>query len=134
MDKLFKTAERYVLYITILVFPIAVFSLSSSPFVVPKLAALGLGVGIAFLLFAARIVLSGKLELHSSPLDLPASLIALSYLLSAILKTPNKTEAFLLPGTATIVLVGVLIYFLINQHSEKKGVFSQVLLASGATF
>src|SRR4029078_6194763 len=49
------------------------------------------------------------------------------------LKTPNKMEAILLPGTATAVITSGILYFLINQYEQKRG-FVITLLCSGAYF
>jgi tetratricopeptide (TPR) repeat protein len=99
------------------------------------LAVLTIGVGLLLLVKAIRVVLSGKLEFQVGSLDFPVLLLAASYLLSAILRTPNKMEAYLLPGTATSVIAGALLYYLINQLglSQKKTVLT-FLLGSGAIY
>src|SRR3989344_9132991 len=116
MEKLLSNIEKYILYAVIFLFPITVLSISPNPFVVPKLAVLAFGVALLLLVRSVRVISSGKLDFSVGNFDFPVLLIALAFLLSAILRTPNKMEAFLLPGTATAVVGGALLYFLINQY------------------
>jgi hypothetical protein len=135
MEKILTKIEKYILYILIFLFPIAVASTSPNPFVVPKLAVLFYGVALLLLIKALRVIISGKLDFAVGNFDLPVFLIGLSFLLSAIFRTPNKMEAWLLPGTATAVVGGSLLYYLINQHKEEeKHLISTLLFGSGVAF
>src|SRR3989344_1424813 len=121
MEKLLSKIEKYILYATVFIFPVAVFSISTNPFVVPKLAVLTFGILLLLFVRSVRIIVSGKLDFNVGAFDLPVFLIAASYVLSTIFRTPNKMEALLLPGSTTAVLGGVFLYFLINQlKSEDK--------------
>jgi tetratricopeptide (TPR) repeat protein len=133
MDKLLKLAEKYILYATIFLVPVAFANISPNPYIVVKLVILVTGISLALLLWCARVIVSGKLEYRRGAFDFPVLLFALTYLISTILKTPNKMEALLLPGTATAVIASAFLYFLINQYEEKRG-FVLTLLASGALF
>ena len=135
MQTLLARLERYILYATVFLLPIALLPISPNLYTPGRLAILTLGVLLLLLIKAVRVILSGKLEFHVGSLDIPVLLLALSYLLSAILRTPNKMEAYLLPGTATAVVGGALLYYLINQFgpSEKKTVLT-LLLASAGVF
>src|SRR6185295_4226798 len=104
MEKLLKLAEKYVLYATIFLVPVAFANISPNPYIVVKLVILVTGVSLALLLWCARVLVSGKLEYRKGAFDFPVFLLAVAYLASAILKTPNKMEALLLPGTATAVV------------------------------
>jgi tetratricopeptide (TPR) repeat protein len=135
MDKLLARIEKYTLYITVFLIPVTVLSISSNPFVVPKLIVLVYGVLIALLVRCVRIIISGKLDLKISGFDFPVIFVTGAYVLSTILRTPNKMEAVLLPGTATAVVGGALLYFLINQMSkEEKKNLSLVLFGSAVLF
>jgi tetratricopeptide (TPR) repeat protein len=135
MEKVIAKLEKYVLYALVFVFPIIVLSISPNPFVVPKLAILFFGIALLLLIKSLKTISLGKLDLSVGHFDLPVFLIAASFLLSALLRTPNKMEAWLLPGTAAAVILGAFLYFLINQHKEEeKHVVSTVLFGSGVVF
>ena len=135
MEKLLSKIEKYILYATVFIFPVAVFSISTNPFVVPKLAVLTFGILLLLFVRSVRIIVSGKLDFNVGAFDLPVFLIAASYVLSTIFRTPNKMEALLLPGSTTAVLGGVFLYFLINQlKSEDKKTLSIVLFSSSVLF
>src|SRR3990172_13315048 len=135
MEKILSQIEKYILYATIFLLPITVLSISPNPFVIPKLAVLAYGISLVLLVRAARIIISGKLTFSVGNFDFPVALLALSFLISAILRTPNKMEGFLLPGTATAVIGGALLYFLINQlKQEEKSVVTLLLSASATVF
>jgi len=135
MEKILNKLEKYILYTTVFLLPVTVLSISSNPFVVPKLALLVYGLLAILLVRCLRIVVSGKFEMSVSKFDFPVLLIAAAYITSTILKTPNKMEALLLPGTATAVVGGALLYFLINQltKDDKKNL-SLILFASGVFY
>lgn len=133
MDKTLKLVERYILYATVFLVPVAFANISPNPYIVVKLLLLVTGVSLALLVWSIRIIVTGKLEYHKGSFDIPVFLIIVSYIVSAVFKSTNKMEAVLLPGTATAVVASGLLYFLINQHDNKKG-FITVLLASGALF
>jgi tetratricopeptide (TPR) repeat protein len=98
-----------------------------------KLAVLVFGVGLALLVKAIRVIVAGKLEFSMGNFDLPILLLGIAYVLSTILRTTNKMEALLFPGTTTILVGSILLYFLINQLSknEKESV-THLFVASGA--
>jgi tetratricopeptide (TPR) repeat protein len=135
MQSLLAKLEKYALYGTVFLLPIALLPISPNLFIPGRLSVLTLGVALILLIKAIRIILSGKLEFQVGSLDFPVLLLALAYLLSAILRTPNKMEAYLLPGTATAVIGGALLYYLVNQLAplEKKVVLI-LLLGSGGLF
>jgi tetratricopeptide (TPR) repeat protein len=119
MNKTLDKIEAYILYTTIFLFPIATIPLSPNLFVVSKLSVLTLGILSILAIKAIRIIYEGKLKIRVGKYDLPVAVIAIAYLASSILRTPNKMEAFLLPGNATIIISSGLLYFLINQTKKK---------------
>lgn len=134
MIKFLETAEKIVLSLTLFLLPLAYFPAFPNPYESPKLLLLVIGVSLALLLRSIKILLSSEAHWIRGSFDIPILVIALSYLLSAIFKTPNKMEAFVLPGTATWVLGGAILYFLINQfESHEKKYFELVLFVSGLT-
>ena len=135
MDKILEKIENYLIYAVLFLLPISALAISPNPYVVSKLAVLSFGVALILLVRAVRVITAGKLEFSVGNFDFPVALIAVAYIASALLRTPNKMEAFLLPGTATAVTGGALLYYLINQMKEKdKVLLSKVILASGTVF
>ena len=132
MKKLIETIEKYLLYIVLALFPVFVLSTYSAPFVIPKEVLLVGGAGLIIILWAVKIVIEGKLSFSVGKFDLGVALIAVSYLVSTFLATPNKMEAYLLPGTTTFVLGGAVLYFLINQFDQKtkKGGLTALLVSA----
>ena len=141
MEKTLKILEKYILYIMVFLVPLIILPIFPNPFVLPKLIILAFGVGLVILVKAIQTLVKGSLEISIGSFDFPVILIGVAYLISAILRTPNKTEAFFLPGTTTVILAGVLLYLLINQLKEidKKGLglvifFSGVVLSLVSLF
>lgn len=135
MEKLFDKIEKYIIYLTIFLFPIFLLPISPNPFVVSKLVVLVIGVSLALLVKAIKVIYAGRLEFMTSKYDLPVFLLGFSFLLSTLLRTPNKMEALLLPGTATVVIGGAILYYLLNQLKEDdKKLATNVLFASSTIF
>lgn len=132
MEKTLKQIEKTLLLAVVVLYPLAVFSLFPDIFTTIKITVLVLGTALALLMRVIRLYSSGKFELRTGKFDFPILILLLAYLLSGILKTPNKMEAFFLPGTATLVIFGGLLYFLLNQLDRKsKNVLPVALFLSG---
>ena len=130
--KLLDTLEKYILLLTVFLIPIVFLPIFPNPFDTTKIALLAAGISLALVVKAVKTVIKGSLEISTGNFDIPVVLVALAYLLSAIIKTPNKMDAFFLPGTATLVLGGALLYFLINSSGakDKKALVFTLFLSS----
>jgi tetratricopeptide (TPR) repeat protein len=132
MMKTLEAIQKYILYIVLGLFGIFVLLGNSSPFVVPKEALLLTGCSLILLIWVLKMFVNGSVAFHPGKFDLGVLFIALAYLIATFLGTPNKMEAYLLPGTTTFVLGGAFLYFLINQFDQKiKAGGKTVLLISG---
>ncbi len=135
MEKALSQVEKYILYTTVFLFPFFILPISPNPFVVPKLALLSLALILILLTRSIKVILSGKLDFSFGNFDLSVFLLAAAYIASTILRTPNKMEAYLLPGTTTAIVGGALLYYFINQLKEsEKNVISMLLFGSAAVF
>lgn len=123
--------EKYILYVTIFLVPVVFTSFFANFFDLPKILVLSLGVLVILLVVAVKTFVSGKLTLGLSNFDFPLVLLSAAYLLSSFLRTPNKMEAFFFPGVTTVILGGVLIYFLINLTRADKKTLGATLFISG---
>lgn len=89
------------------------------------------GVAAVLLLVALKTFLAGKLTFFQGNFDFPLFLLFAVFLISAIFKTPNKMDAFIFPGPATLFMASILLYFLLNAvFSENKKKVSVTLFLS----
>lgn len=126
--------ERYVLLAILFIVPVIVLPLFPNAFTTTKLVVLVSGVVLALIVKIIKTIVKGELELSSTKFDFPILLLTVAYIISAIVRTPNKMEAFFNPGTATIILGSVLYYFLLNTAKIEKKVVKQTLFYSGVGF
>lgn len=119
MMKFLESLEKYVTLLLIFLFPITVLPFFANAYDTPKLAVLVGGVSLLLLVKGTRIILTGSLEYSRGAFDLPVAIIILTYLVSGLIKTPNKMDAFFLPGTATFVIGAGILYFLINALGKE---------------
>jgi tetratricopeptide (TPR) repeat protein len=132
MNKALDSVQKYLVYSLVFLVPLAVLPIFPNAFVTIKLALLAIGVGLALFLWAIKTLVQGKFEISIASLDLPVLLLAAVYITSAIIKTPNKMEAFFLPGTATIIAASALLYFVINNLKQKeKSIIPTLLIVAG---
>jgi tetratricopeptide (TPR) repeat protein len=132
MTKLIKNFEKYILVILAALFAVFVFPKFPSAFVVPKEIFGAVALALVLVLWSVRSVIKGEFSFSIGKFDLGVLLIALAYILSAVIKTPNKMEAFFYPGTVTFVIISCLFYFLVNQQGTKtKNLILVTLFGSG---
>lgn len=131
MTRILENIETAVLLGLVFLLPLSFTTLFANAFEFPKLVILVFGLGLAVIAKALLTVKKGELKLASSPIDFPLLLLGLAYVVSAIARTPNKMEAFLIPGSATVVIASVLLYFLLNASNAKEHL-GKTLVFSGA--
>ncbi|MFC1710147.1 tetratricopeptide repeat protein [Patescibacteria group bacterium] len=132
MLKVIEIVEKYSLYLVVFLVPLAIIPVFPNYFVTIKIILLVVGVLVALLAKVLKMLVTGKLEIRVSKFDLPLLIIAVGYLVSSFVVTPNKMEAFFLPGTATIMIASFVLYFLINQLGKKDKVMLLIpLVISG---
>ena len=135
MLKTLENIQKYSLYILVILYPVFVLTIFSNPLIVPKEILLIVLSTIAILAWLGKTIYKGEFSFSVGKFDLGVLLVILAYLVSAILRTPNKMEAFLLPGTATLYIVSGIVYFLFNQLDKKgKTELSFALLGSALVF
>lgn len=135
MEKVFQKIETGALYTILAIIPLAALPISPNPYIVTKLAITTMLLAVYLLAKALKTIASGKLTWSVSAFDLGAFLLAGVYVASTIIATPNKMEAILLPGTATVMISGALLYFGLNQLKTEQKKFAQMILSiSGALF
>ncbi len=131
MTKILETVQEYILLAIVFLLPLFVSTAFTNFLEFPKLVLLSFGVSLAVLAKAIITLRKGEFKIGTSPIDFPLLLLAVSYIISALLRTPNKMEAFLFPGTATAIISLILLYFLLNATATKEKI-STLLFFSGA--
>lgn len=129
MTKLLARLEDSILLVTIFVSLIVVLPFFNDTIGLPKLLVLTIGVSLILLVKAFKAFQLKTIELTKGDFDFPLFVITLSYLLSGIIRTPSKMEAFFVPGVATLVIGCFLLYHLISR--SQKDVVKIVLFVSG---
>jgi len=129
--KVLEVIEEYTAFIVIALLAVFTFPYFGASAVLPKEILLVAGVSLMLLIWVAKSIIKGSMTFSVGKYDLAVLLIATSYLISAIIKTPNKMEAFFLPGTVTFVLGGSLLYFLLNQFKKeaKAGIVYSLIIS-----
>ncbi len=131
--RIFQQIETYSIYGTIFLVPLVASSAFTSSFSTPKLIILVFGISLAVVAKAARLIIDGKVKLATSTFDLPVAILAAVYLAGAIFISPNKMEAFFLPGTTSFILSAALFYFLVTNLSKKEKKTVNNLIIASAT-
>lgn len=130
-----NTVQSWILRVLVFLLPLFFLPITVDFIDFNKLVLLIAGVLAALLVWSVSLMRS-EFKLRFTPFDLPVAAFALINLASAIINTPNKFDAFIAPGTATQVLVGTLLYFVLTQYfrrAEDEGnSFWNALLSGGA--
>lgn len=132
--KLIDNIEKYLLIAIILLVPLAVSPFFPNYFTTTKIILLVGLISLALLAKFAKTIIKGSLTWASAIFDFPLLLLGIAYLASAIWQTPNKLEAFFIPGNTTVILAAVLFYFLLNQIENIKKPVKYALTISAAMF
>jgi len=132
--KILKTLEKYVLLTIIFFTPLLVLPFFADPFRTSKVSILVLGVSLALLIKCIRTFIKGELTISSGNFDFPIFFLGIVYLISGIFITPNKIEAFFIPGNAIIFVSLTLFYFLLNQSQIKEKKIKSTLFYSSLIF
>ena len=130
--KLIRNFEKYILVVVAALFAVFVLPKFNSPYVVPKEIFGAVAISLLLILWSIRLIIKGEATFSIGKFDLGVFLIAFVYILSAIIKTPNKMESFFYPGTVTFIIISTLFYFLLNQFDKKtKNLILVALFGSG---
>lgn len=124
-----ETLTRWLLRAVLFLLPIFFLPITGDFFDFNKLSILVVGISLTFVLWSASQLRGGVLNLRSTPLDLPFLVFAIVVLTSAVIQAPNKMDAFVFPGLASVVAAGFVLYFLFIQEA-RSGESREELLGS----
>jgi len=127
--------ERAILIIGLLFLPLVFSPSILSSFETPKLLFVAIFLSLVLLICSLKMAVRGSLSLKLTNLDLPVILLALTYLFSGILKTPSKVEAFFIPGIASTIILGAMLFLLFNSlfPENKKGAVGALFISGVAS-
>lgn len=128
--RFFESAQSWLITGFFFLLPLFFLPITSEFFAFNKLTLLVLVTLVGWILWALSKT-QGEFRFRVTPFDLPVLAFALVFLVSSILVSPNKYDAFLFPGTTTWILAGTLLYFLVLQDN-KPSRFLQPLLTGVA--
>lgn len=131
MLKALKLVENFILYAILFLIPLIVLPLFPSAYITPKLLILTWGLGIILILKSIRIIAKGSLSFSTSSFDLPVLLFGLAFVLSMFTHSKTLLDSVFFPGTATLVLGSVVLYFAINQLGDAKKNAKFPIIVSG---
>lgn len=129
--KVLKQIENIILYLLIFLVPIFVLPIFPAVYITPKLLLLTWGLCIILVLKAIRILVTKELRFSNSTFDLPVLFLGLAFVLGLVTHSQYLMDALVVPGTATAILGGIVLYFVINQLDKKKKAIKYPLLLSG---
>lgn len=130
--KIIKNIEKYVLVALAALFAVFVFPKFGIPHAIPKEIFGIITISLFLVLWSVRSIIKSETTFSIGKFDLGVLLIGLTYVLSAVIKTPNKMETFFLPGTATFIIIAVIFYFLVNQLDKRaKNLILMAFFTSG---
>lgn len=116
----------------IIILPSFVLTFFTSPFDFSKVVLMVVTLAVCLAVFAFKLIYEGKFELNLSKVDLPLLLLVLAYIVSAVVRTPNKMEAFVNPGPVTVIIAGFLLYLFVKMaFKSQKWEVANTLLFSG---
>ncbi len=87
-----------------------------------------IGVSLVLLvILSLHWVLDKQVKILRTPLGLPALTLAVSYLLSTVLRSPNKIEALLDPAQTGTLLAGLVLFFTLGNLVKTKQELSSLI-------
>lgn len=118
---------------TVFLVPLFFLPITTNFYEFNKQALLIISSSFLLLAWSLRLVLSKTLTLKITPFDLPVLLFLAAWILSTVLRSVNKFEALLQPGTTGTMIVLTIFYFLLVNNIGKKeiGRITHALLFSG---
>ncbi len=134
MGKQIEKIRDYLILGIVFLFPIIVTNSFMDQVGLPKLIFLGFMLCLLFVATAIQVYVSGKFEIAKGKFDLAVIVMVAAYLISALAATPNKMEAFFMPGNATIIIgLGIFYFFLNTIANRDKDKLKLTLILSAVT-
>lgn len=132
MNKTLNKVLTIIIPAFIVIFPSYFSTMFANVFDFAKITLMAMVVILVLVILALKLISEGKLSIASSKIDIPLLLLVISYLASTFTRTPNRMEAFLVPGNASIIVLAFFIYLFTKiAFKGKKITVALSLLFSG---
>ncbi|TSC85257.1 MAG: glycosyl transferase family protein [Microgenomates group bacterium Gr01-1014_16] len=95
---------------TTILLPLFFLPVTSEFYEFNKLALLVVSTAILLLLLTTEYVIQRQVRILRSPFGLPLLILALTWIVSTFLKTPNRVDAFIQPGNTSTIVAFVLFF------------------------
>lgn len=119
MEKLLNGIKKFSILLGVALFVVFVLPGFPSPYFIPKEILGASVVSVALAASLIKSIIKGEVKFSSGKFDIGVILLLIAYLVSSIVATPNKMEAFFYPGTTTFVILSGLFYLIINQFTKR---------------
>lgn len=130
--KIIESVEKYIILLTVFLYPLLILTNFTNLFEVPKLTLLIVSVSLLIILKTIKLVIKKDFDFNTSKFDSFALLTIIVFTLTSILSITNKVDAFFLPGNASFLILSAIYFLIINQLSRQSKVdIVNTLLASG---
>lgn len=126
MIKILDQIEKYIFVLALSLYSVFVITTSSSPIQFSKLILLTIFATLAIVVWSLRGFVKNTLSFATGKFDFAILALVVAYVGSAILRTGNKMEAFVIPGVASFVILSAVFYFLINQLNRQGKLLAQI--------
>lgn len=114
-----ENLSLFMLGILFLAIPIAISTLTTDQYALPKQAVLGLTALLAFSFFFLKMVFEGSVRIRRTPFDLPVILFTIALLLSSVFAV-NRADSL---TAFVLILFAVVVYFVtVNIVKDKKAI------------
>ena len=120
MIKAIKLLDKYIFCTIVFLFPLFLLPIFPNYFETAKLLLLVAGILILSTVKIIGALTSNNFRFYTSKIDILIVAFSVVYLISGLVASANKLEAFFVPGTATFVILSSLLYFFAIQLQEKE--------------
>lgn len=114
-----QLAQKWLVQSIVFLIPLFFLPLTADFFEFNKMFLLAFGAVLG-VLFWALTSSRGEFKIRFTSFDLPILAFGAVVILSSWIVTPNKLDAFVFPGTSTMILSATLFYFILTQYLRRE--------------
>ncbi len=127
-----EKVQKILLTIAIILLPLFFWSGFLFAFETSKIIFISLLALAALTICAIKIAIKGSLNFKFSTFSTTVILLAVAYIASSLIRTPNKVDAFFVPGSALLIILGTVYFLLAGNHfaENKKLLISSIFVSA----
>jgi len=131
-EKILNRITTWGINLLVFVLPLFFLPLTTNYYEFNKNFLLFFFIVILYFLWAIKIFLQKEIRFKTTPFTLPILALALAFILSTLLASPNKVESLITPNSTGTIILLTLFYFLITNYELRITYFVLPLIASAA--